>query len=140
MSSGSLNINNLYSSGSLNLLHPSKLEQIHSPVYTEQSKKKNKFVNGTFLYIKDASMRDMLINAWNAITQLDLWDFVASSNILYLNKDDPCMVTIKCKMIQLGYRRHTDYTFNWVIKQMQYIAENGEKEYMYEVLKSNKSI
>lgn len=140
MSSFSLNSSNLYNSSSLNLLHPSKLEQIHSPVYKEQNQKKNKFVNGAFLYIKDSSVRDMLINAWNAITQLDLWDFVASSNILYLNNNDPYMVTIKSKMYQLGYRRHSEYTFNWVIKQMQYIAEHGEKEYMYEVLTSNKSV
>lgn len=125
----------------LNIINPNIL--VHSPIPHQQQhrvKKQNTFKCGTFMYIRDLNTRNMLINAWNAIKELHLWEFVASPQVLYLGNDDPYLVSIKSKMYTLGYKTHTEYSFNWVMKQMQYIAENGEQEYMYEIIKQSKQL
>ena len=41
-------------------------------------------------------------------------------------------------MEELGYNGHSGYSFGWTMRQMQYIAEHGESNYMDTYLTNNK--
>ena len=79
-------------------------------------------VPGEFKYIKSSHSRDMLQNAYKAITQTETWDFV--------KKDiDSFMCSTNPEMGELGYDAHSGFSFGWTMRQMQFIAKNGEKEF-----------
>jgi len=90
------------------------------------------FLEGQFLYINDLRTRNMLVNAWNAITELDLWNYMNQDTISYMWSDDPEICSIIQKMEQLGYDGHSGASFGWTMRQMQYIAKNGERQYAQE--------
>ena len=96
----------------------------------------NLFVPGQFLYINDTNKKEMLQNAWTAITQLDLWHYMRrDKNSL---SRDPIINIITNKMEELGYDEHSWVSFGWTMRQMQYIAEHGEDNYMASCLTNNK--
>ena len=49
----------------------------------------NLFVPGQFLYINDANSKEMLQNAWDAITQLDLWYYMRRDTDSFMFSRDP---------------------------------------------------
>jgi hypothetical protein len=87
------------------------------------------FVPGTFIYIKDINTREMLSNAWLAITQLELWNYMKLEVDSYMFSDDPKIMIITRQMEKLGYDNHTGYTFGFTMRTMQYIAKYGEEQY-----------
>ena len=84
----------------------------------------NLFVPGQFLYVNDTNTKDMLQNAWNAITQLDLWDYMRRETDSFMLSRDPEINIITNKMEELGYDGHSGSSFGWTMRQMQYIAEH----------------
>lgn len=90
---------------------------------------------GKFEYITNQINKKMLINAWNAITQLGLWDYMKKDICNYLFCKDKEIILISDKMFELGYRDHSGHSFGWIMRQMQYIAQNGEENYMKNYLK-----
>lgn len=93
------------------------------------------FIKGQFMYIKDKHSREMLVNAWNAINQLELWNYMRRETYSYMFSDDEEIDIITKKMEELGYNGHSGFSFGWTMRQMQYIAKNGEETYMKEILK-----
>lgn len=87
------------------------------------------FIEGQFLYIKYNHNREMLVNAWNAITELELWDYMKKNTDSYMFSNDKEILIIIKKMEELGYIGHSGYTFGWTMRQIQYIAKNGEENY-----------
>ena len=71
----------------------------------------------------------MLINAWNAITELDLWNYMRNEQYSYMLSNDKEIYIISRKMEELGYNGHSGFSFGWTMRQMQYIAQFGEKKY-----------
>ena len=86
--------------------------------------------NGMFLYIQSDYARKMLQNAWLAITQLKLWDYMKHYTPSYMMSDDPEICIITKKMEELGYKGHSGFSFGWTMRNMQYIAQHGEENYM----------
>lgn len=99
----------------------------------------NIFVRGEFLYIKDSYTREMLVNAWNSITQLDLWNYMKQEQYSYMwsDDDDKKISDISSKMEELGYNKHSGGSFEWTMRQMQYIAQHGEDKYAEQIMASN---
>ena len=93
-----------------------------------------KFIPGEFKYVKDTWSRDMLVNAWQAITVTELWDFVKQDIETFMFSSDPRVYAICKKMEELGYGGHSGSSFGWTMRTMQYIATHGEEEYMNDVL------
>ena len=85
---------------------------------------------GKFLYINCISTRNMLQNAWTAITILELWSFMRKEQESYMFSNDPEINIISNKMSELGYDCHSGSSFGWTMRQMQYIAKYGEEKYM----------
>ena len=98
----------------------------------------NLFVPGQFLYVNDATNKEMLQNAWAAITQLELWDYMRRETDSFMLSRDPEINIITDKMAELGYDGHSGSSFGWTMRQMQYIAEHGESNYMDSCLTNNK--
>ena len=99
-----------------------------------QSNTDHTFLGGQFLYINDLYSREMLINAWNAITELDLWNYMRNEQYSYMLSNDKEIYIISRKMEELGYNGHSGFSFGWTMRQMQYIAQFGEKKYAETIL------
>ncbi len=117
----------------LSIIDPRQLDdnecEIWSPVLKRPS---YNVTNGNFDYIKDNNTRIILSFGWNAINNLNLWNYMHYPCANYNCSDDIEMDEIKKEMIKLGYN-YSEYTFEWTMKQMQYIAEKGEREYFHEI-------
>jgi nanoRNase/pAp phosphatase (c-di-AMP/oligoRNAs hydrolase) len=96
----------------------------------------NTFIPGTFQYIKsiDANYKIMLVNAYQAITQTDTWNFVKKDHKSFMFSNDSRINLIYNKMEELGYSGHSGASFGWIMRNMRYIAQNGEEKFMEDYL------
>jgi hypothetical protein len=85
--------------------------------------------NGKFEYISNDNDREMLVNAWQAISQTNLWDFVAQEIESFMWSNDPHIEVISEKMEQLGYHEHSGSSFGITMRNMQYLAQHGENKF-----------
>ena len=90
--------------------------------------------NGQFEYVQDTHSREMLVNAWQAITSTELWDFVKLVTDTFMFSSDPRINIIGNKMVELGYGGHSGSSFGWTMRNMQFIAKHGEEEYKKEYI------
>ena len=88
------------------------------------------FEPGKFNYIKNKGTRDMLQNAYQAITLTETWEFVKKDIDTFMFSSGKEISIITSKMTDLGFDNHTGFTFGWTLRQMQFIAKNGESEFM----------
>ena len=97
------------------------------------------FVKGTFDYIKpkDASYKEILINAYQAIMQTETWDLVRQPCESFMFSKDPRIAIICEKMAELGYDGHSGSSFGCIMRDMQYIAVNGEEKFRDVYLNNN---
>jgi hypothetical protein len=84
---------------------------------------------GKFEYIENSWEREMLVNAWQAITLTENWDFVKQPRESFMMDNDKRIWDITAKMEQLGYYGHSGCSFGLTMRAMQYIAQNGEEKY-----------
>jgi hypothetical protein len=94
-------------------------------------------VPGKFDYIKDNSTRVMLINAWQAISITETWNFVKEDIDSFMFSDNPIVKIIYNKMEELGYCGHSGSSFGFTMRTMQFIATYGEKKYREQLLSSH---
>jgi len=87
----------------------------------------NNFVSGEFKYIKDRNSREMLQNAYQAINQTETWNFVKKDIESFSFSNTTEINRISDKMTELGYYGHSGFSFGWTMRQMQFIAKNGEE-------------
>jgi hypothetical protein len=83
-----------------------------------------------FDYIDCPISRIMISTAYEAVNLLNLWDFMKEDILVYASSDNPKIDLIYEKICELGYHRHSDFTFEWTLKNIQTIAQIGEEEYM----------
>jgi len=88
-----------------------------------------KIGNGEMEYIKDKSNREMLTNAWKAITLTNNWDFVRQQTDSFTSCVDPKIYDITEKMEELGYKGHSGRSFGLTMRSMQYLLHYGEEEF-----------
>ena len=139
--------------GLLNIIHPdeilgleAEMPEIDPPILPrpqtepfESPEANETFIKGKFLYVKDEHSREMLVNAWNAINQLELWNYMRRETYSYMFSDDDEIWTITKKMEELGYNGHSGFSFGWTMRQIQYIAQHGEEKYRDEVISNYKN-
>ena len=87
------------------------------------------FISGSFDYIEPFSTREILKNAYQSITLTETWDFVRKDTESFMMSNSPEIKIITKKMFELGYYGHSGSSFGWTMRQMQFIAKNGEQEY-----------
>ena len=97
----------------------------------------NDISQGTFDYIKSSDYKEMLDNAYQAVTQTESWDFVKQPIKSFMFSKDPKIGIIIKKMEELGYHEHSGCSFGCIMRDMQYIAVNGEELFKVNYLSSN---
>ena len=111
----------------------------HSPINPSEPEENNEiFVFGQFNYVIDDNDKEMLQNAWNAINQLDLWEYMKRPTDSYMMSSDAEINIITKKMEELGYNGHSGSSFGWTMRQMQHIAQHGEDDFMDTYITNNK--
>lgn len=128
-----INTDSLITDDIIEGLEPPALQRKEAVEYQSE----NLFVRGEFLYIKDNNTREILVNAWNSITQLDLWNYMKQVQYSYMLSDDKEISAIFSKIEELGYNGHSGCSFVWTMRQMQYIAQHGEEKYAKQIIVSN---
>ncbi len=116
---------------------PSEHEIIPESVPRIQTLVEEEIIPGQFDYINESWTRDMFINAWQAITITETWDFVKQEIESFMWSDDPRVKTIYNKMEEIGYMGHSGASFGYTMRTMQYIARHGEKKFKEEQLTRN---
>ena len=88
-----------------------------------------KIGDGEMKYIKDPNTRDMLTNAWKAITFSNNWDFVSQDIETFMFSNDPRIDEISRKMEEFGYNGHSGASFGFTMRYMQLLVQKGEEEF-----------
>jgi hypothetical protein len=91
------------------------------------------FISGKFEYMNE-NERVMFVNAWQAITLTDNWDFIKEDTKGFMFSDDPQIDIISKKMVELGYDGHSGSSFAITMRVMQYIAKYGEQKFKEDYL------
>jgi hypothetical protein len=82
---------------------------------------------GNFDYINNNIDREIITNAWQAITLTQTWSFIAEDIDSFMFSNEPRLNTIYKKMEELGYEGHSGSSFGITLRYMQYLAQNGEE-------------
>jgi len=81
--------------------------------------------NENFNYVNDTNSREMLLNAYQAIQLTEMWDFMKKDIETYMWGKNPEITIILSKMSELGYGCHSGFSFGFIMREMQFIAQNG---------------
>ena len=84
----------------------------------------------TFYFITDSHENVMLETAYNAITSLELWDYMKKSTNSYMLCSDKELELIISEIQKLGYDGHSGSSFGCTMRDMQYIAQHGLPQYI----------
>ena len=85
-------------------------------------------VPGEFNYV-DEPERSMFVNAWQAITLTETWDFIKNFQGSFMISGDPNINRISTKMSELGYDGHSGCSFGFTMQTMKYLVVNGEEKF-----------
>lgn len=91
-----------------------------------------------FSFIKCQQTRYLLDNAWQAINLTESWDFMAEDIDNYMFSRNSKVMQISRKMEEIGQPLHSGASFGFVMRQMQYIAQNGLDTFKDMYMKNNK--
>ena len=93
----------------------------------------------TFEFIP-AGERIMYESAFNAITQLELWNFIRDfQDTSFMISRRPEVARIYEKIEELGYYGHSDGSFGSILRSMQYIAKNGLEQFEHTYFSNSNS-
>ena len=117
-------------------LLPFQVTLSQAQTYNFQEKSTNiendeKIILGKFEYVSELD-RLMFVNAWQAITLTENWDFMKNNIESFMWSNDKIIDIISKKMVELGYNRHSRASFNYTMRRMQYVAQNGEHKFKEE--------
>jgi hypothetical protein len=82
-------------------------------------------LNGSFKYIKNISDRKMFTTAYKAITITETWEYIKNMTDVF----GPDSNRIYNKIEELGYLGHSGCSYMCTLREMQFIARHGEKEF-----------
>ena len=85
-------------------------------------------IPGQFSYT-DEPERSMFVNAWQAITLTETWDFIKNFQGSFMMSGDENINRISAKMSELGYDGHSGCSFGFTMQTMKYLAINGEEKF-----------
>lgn len=84
-----------------------------------------------FEYVKDNSTRDLLINAFDAISLTENWEFMKQDIDSFISATNPKIREITTMMNSLpNGGLHSGASFGCIMREMQFLAKEGEAEHM----------
>lgn len=84
----------------------------------------------------DEHTREMLLNAYKAITLTEMWTFMKQDIFSYMWGNNIEIKFISAKMSELGYNCHSGSSFGWTMREMQFIAQYGLEAHRNKYCKS----
>jgi hypothetical protein len=110
-----------------------------SPPSEEETELNEPFVPGKFDYTTKYD-KPMLQTAYQAINILELWNFMKENpgQNGFMWSGDKRIDLIYNKIEELGYKGHSGCSFGSTMRDMQFIANNGEKLFRQEYLQALK--
>ena len=87
-------------------------------------------MSNAFYFITDTHEKIMLETAYNAITSLELWDYMKTPINSYMLSSDTELHLIMNEIQKLGYDGHSGGSFGCTMREMQYIAQHGLPQYI----------
>ena len=87
-------------------------------------------------FIHEDEHKKMLKTAYDAITQLELWDWITDEEpeAGFMFSNDPNIRRIYNKIEELGYSSHSGSSFAMTIRQIQFLARYGIDTFRQEYL------
>ena len=82
-----------------------------------------------FDFITNSYEKIMLDTAYQAITSLELWDYMKKPTDSYMLNSDNELHRIMDEIVKLGYDGHSGGSFGYTMRAMQFIAKYGLDEY-----------
>jgi hypothetical protein len=82
-----------------------------------------------FSFVENKSSREMLENAFAAVTQTESWAFLREDVDTFMFSRNPQVHRILKKMEELGYHQHSGASFGVTMRQMQFIAQYGFEKF-----------
>ena len=93
----------------------------------------------TFEFIP-AGERIMYESAFNAITQLELWNFIRDfPDTSFMISRRPEVARIYRRIEELGYELHSGASFGSTLRNMQYIAKYGLEQFEHSYVSNSNS-
>ena len=85
-----------------------------------------------FSKIQDTYLRQMMENAFNAITATEGgWDFIRTfAEESFMFSHNPIVHTISDNMVKLGFDGHSGASFGWTMRSMEYLAKHGKEAFL----------
>lgn len=87
-------------------------------------------MSSTFDFITNSYEKLMLETAYDAITSLELWNYMKTPSKSFMLCLDPELELIMNEVVKLGYDGHSSASFNWTLREMQYIAQHSLSQYI----------
>ena len=84
----------------------------------------------SFDFITNSYEKLMLETAYDAITSLELWDYIKTPSKSFMLCLDTELELIMNEVVKLGYDGHSGGSFGCTMRDMQYIAQHGLSEYI----------
>ena len=86
--------------------------------------------DGKFEFIEDNHTRKLFINAFQAITTTETWDFVAKDRESFMFDQSPEIYRISDAMERCEFPQgHSGSSFGITMRNMQYLAKYGIQDY-----------
>lgn len=80
--------------------------------------------------IKDNHMREMLVNAYKAVSAVEAWEWLRNFNEeSFMFSQSEKIRIISRKMEELGYSGHSGASFGMTMRQMELIAKHGKDKF-----------
>jgi len=94
--------------------------------------------NGNFEYISEIDERNMMINAFRAITRSETWDFVAkgpgSAGFMCSRQPEIYKIMNMMDLCEPGVG-HSGASFGWTMRHMEFLANYGESAHRKNIQK-----
>jgi hypothetical protein len=76
----------------------------------------------------------MIETAYNAVNQLELWDYLQSHQGSFMFSGNRNVDRIYNKIEELGYTGHSGASFGITLQTIKYIADHGFQAFRYDYL------
>ena len=117
--------------------HPNNINIIKNNI----SEKTNKIVTPDFSFIKDTTSRNNLLNAYNAVSTCDAWEFLKKFNpedvggCMYCSHPKIYKIYETMEKCTPKISNHSGYSFSKTMIDIQKIAKEGYEKYKIDKIK-----
>ena len=95
---------------------------------------------GTFMYVKETHIRQMLVNCWQAIQLTETWEFIkkdpGSDGFQFCNARERNLIRDKMEELPNSVG-HSGASAGWTLRQMQFIGKYGENAFRERWINNN---